>query len=530
MSFDQARIAGMIGLALLTVVTTYSLAGLLAVWGAQGRGPWFLRMVAVLAFLAAWLGTVDRRLCLLFISQTAVVVLRLWFVQSRPARAKTGSDAAPEAQSIRPAGRHFSLADLLLVVVLASGVLAMLVRLPPQVRWDWYKDVLPGAFLGVFTLVAVWAAQSDRQPWLRAASLVVVFPALVMGAWLWLARRARGPVGRAAAALSLLLIAALPAKLYYAEFEGRSISYPTPLEDNGYVDLLRAAEMAVDPTVKVDTLSGDALRAYLDQQRSALELAERGLSRPCQAVLYERMDDRLLGEEGQRLEQLSRLFAGRGRLQLQDGRLEDAVESYLADIELGAAIANGGVMMHDGFGFVIERLGAEGLQQAIARLDDGACRKLAEKLAAIDARREPPESGPSRERLYFACRYPWKHRSNALARALFPSEPITLDALGRAAAGEKRARLRLLIGHLALRRFWLEAKGYPETLDELVPRYLPAVPRDPFSDRALIYKRLTTGYRLYSIGDDRVDDAGVPAKPLAWPVPNGDIVIDPTGP
>jgi hypothetical protein len=419
---------------------------------------------------------------------------------------------------------------LLLVVVLASGVLAMLVRLPPQVRWDWYKDVLPGLALGVFTLIAVWAAQSNRNPWLRAASLVVAFPALVMGGWLWLARRARGPVGRTAAASSLLLIAALPAKFYYAEFEGRSLSYPAPLADNGYVDLLRAAEMVDDPAVNVDTLSGDPLRDYLAKHRSALELAQRGLARPCQAVLYERMDDMLLGAEGKRLEQLSHVFAARGRLQLQDGRLEDAVESYLAAIELGAAIAHGGVMMHDGFGFVSERVGAEGLQQVIARLDDGACGKLAGRLAAIDARREPSESSQSRERLYFAIRNPWKHRMNALARALFPSEPITLDALVRAFAGEKRARLRLLIGHLALRRFWLATKEYPETLDGLVPRYLAAVPLDPFADRPLTYKRLPAGYRLYSIGDDRIDDGGTPAAPLALPVPKGDLVADPASP
>lgn len=86
--------------------------------------------------------------------------------------------------------------------------------------------------------------------------------------------------------------------------------------------------------------------------------------------------------------------------------------------------------------------------------------------------------------------------------------------------------LPLLAAHLALRRFWLARNEYPETLDELVPRYLQAVPLDPFADRELIYKKLATGYLLYSIGHDRVDDGGAPASGFSWPRPKGDIVVD----
>lgn len=35
-------------------------------------------------------------------------------------------------------GRRYSLSDMLLAFVLLSGLFAMLVRLPPQVRWDWF--------------------------------------------------------------------------------------------------------------------------------------------------------------------------------------------------------------------------------------------------------------------------------------------------------------------------------------------------------------------------------------------------------
>ena len=112
-----------------------------------------------------------------------------------------------------------------------------------------------------------------------------------------------------------------------------------------------------------------------------------------------------------------------------------------------------------------------------------------------------------------------------MARILFPGVTDVNEGLFEAEGGEKRARLRLLIAHLALRRFSLATNHYPDSLDALVPRYLTSVPLDPFADRALTYKKLSAGYLLYSIGDDRIDDLGAPSAPLALPVPKGDIVV-----
>jgi len=47
-----------------------------------------------------------------------------------------------------------------------------------------------------------------------------------------------------------------------------------------------------------------------------------------------------------------------------------------------------------------------------------------------------------------------------------------------------------------------------ERLDELVPRYLPAVPIDPFADTPLIYERRGDGYLLASVGQNGVYDGG----------------------
>jgi hypothetical protein len=49
---------------------------------------------------------------------------------------------------------------------------------------------------------------------------------------------------------------------------------------------------------------------------------------------------------------------------------------------------------------------------------------------------------------------------------------------------------------------------YPETLDALVPRYLSAVPHDPFIEKPFRYERRGEGYVLASVDKNRVYDGG----------------------
>jgi len=50
-----------------------------------------------------------------------------------------------------------------------------------------------------------------------------------------------------------------------------------------------------------------------------------------------------------------------------------------------------------------------------------------------------------------------------------------------------------------------EHRGYPDKLNELIPRYLATIPKDRFSSRSLTYRRTDDGYVLLSLGKDEVD-------------------------
>ena len=71
-----------------------------------------------------------------------------------------------------------------------------------------------------------------------------------------------------------------------------------------------------------------------------------------------------------------------------------------------------------------------------------------------------------------------------------------------------QARLRCTETALAAERYRIAEHRWPDDLNALVPRYLAAVPSDPFDGRPLRLRRLADGIVIYSVGPDRTDDGG----------------------
>lgn len=73
----------------------------------------------------------------------------------------------------------------------------------------------------------------------------------------------------------------------------------------------------------------------------------------------------------------------------------------------------------------------------------------------------------------------------------------------RCIAGMRAAR-----AGLAVERYRLAAGKLPDSLRELVPAYLESIPKDPFDGNDMRYRRLETGFVVYSICEDLSDDGG----------------------
>jgi hypothetical protein len=79
---------------------------------------------------------------------------------------------------------------------------------------------------------------------------------------------------------------------------------------------------------------------------------------------------------------------------------------------------------------------------------------------------------------------------------------------------QAEAGRNVVISAIALKRFQLKQGRLPDTLAELAPDYLPAVPIDPYDGKPLKYHPNYDGtYLLYSVGEDGVDDGGDASLP-----------------
>jgi len=90
-----------------------------------------------------------------------------------------------------------------------------------------------------------------------------------------------------------------------------------------------------------------------------------------------------------------------------------------------------------------------------------------------------------------------------------------MPALSRISTIELRtiAQLRTARVALSIERYRLAAGKLPDALIDLVPAYLEAVPTDPFDGKEMRYRKLDTGFLVYSIGEDLSNDGGKEKPP-----------------
>jgi hypothetical protein len=97
-----------------------------------------------------------------------------------------------------------------------------------------------------------------------------------------------------------------------------------------------------------------------------------------------------------------------------------------------------------------------------------------------------------------------KSKGYSLLLATLPalSKVTTREAIGL-------AHLRLAQIAIALEKLRAANSKYPDALTELVPKFLSAVPADPFDGQPLRYRKVGEGFVIYSVGPDLKDDSGM---------------------
>jgi hypothetical protein len=99
-------------------------------------------------------------------------------------------------------------------------------------------------------------------------------------------------------------------------------------------------------------------------------------------------------------------------------------------------------------------------------------------------------------------------RKGGPAAFYFQSFAPAVMAFG-AYEGRMNGSLRAMQLRAAITLYERANRKRPNKLDALVPDYLPIVPEDPFSGEPLKYGMTPDGWRIWSVGEDLKDDAGV---------------------
>lgn len=195
-----------------------------------------------------------------------------------------------------------------------------------------------------------------------------------------------------------------------------------------------------------------------------------------------------------------------------------AAEFGLANVRLGNTHQTGGIILPSLLGVAVEGIGNHQINSVRHDVALDKARHLIAALEAIDRDREPWDTTIARDAVWSDRAYTWRNAialqaPGVLAFAKPTEHPVPGVSAGAVQAyqesvNRRDAMHRLLMADFAVRLFQHNEGRLPESLAELCPRYLSAVPLDPFSGRALVYRRADDTYGLYSVWRDGDDDGG----------------------
>jgi hypothetical protein len=167
------------------LVTSFTCIGTVSLWAATSRRHWFLRAAALMGVLAMPLLVPAYEPLLMFTTQAGVIVAGVKLRERRQLR-ELRSHVLTDTVELRiPSTFRFSLATLLLVMVLLSIAAAPLARAAEYFSRITYAAPLSmlvdGAAAGVAVLLAAWifVSRRKRYGWVIASAIVLLLSAAV---------------------------------------------------------------------------------------------------------------------------------------------------------------------------------------------------------------------------------------------------------------------------------------------------------------------------------------------------------------
>ncbi|MBI2301161.1 MAG: hypothetical protein HYU66_19815 [Armatimonadetes bacterium] len=349
-----------------------------------------------------------------------------------------------------------------------------------------------------------------------------------------------------------------------------------------------AVKGAAFPSREDKPTSLEAKAALLRRNEAPLRLVRLGMAHP-----YGELPDRSLDAHHPRyaeLRQLGALLRLDGQVREAGGDWDGALADALDGIRYGVSLQQGtSVTLYEGLR--AQASAALAARRLVPKLSAPGARTAAAAVRAAQARELPCWRWLEEQKWMALAAYHdamqrerWAHRVNGLYAVSFCIPDWQVWLRGRRGllrdierhynlliANEKRAYLRranplrldadelvlmltdfsapdrerfalvdaatgMLAVELAVHAWRLDHTAFPAQLADLVPRYLPSLPDDPFA-LAGTYGYVPAGrrYRLYSVGPDGRDDGGAVLSPEPYygqlghcVISNWDRIVDPS--
>jgi hypothetical protein len=260
-------------------------------------------------------------------------------------------------------------------------------------------------------------------------------------------------------------------------------SLPNP---NGYDDLVKAATMVSGDNLNFNSKNLTQLHDMTVANAQALALARIGLGKECRVPLQftQAYNEKHLNDLAG-MKRLAQAFITEGKMAELENRPNDAVESYLDTLHLANESSRGGVLIDELVGVAIEGIGASQLTNLVHQLDAKSCRETAGDLEVLDTQRQTWDDVAQQEnawsrRTFTGLRY-------AILRIVEKKSTDNMCAAVKLKKQKYPKMTRQLSIQFAARAYALDKGNPPESVDDLVPDYLKAVPIDPITGNKMVY-------------------------------------------
>lgn len=319
----------------------------------------------------------------------------------------------------------------------------------------------------------------------------------------------------------LIVIGALGVLLYHPA----KPSFPPLPTPNGYDFLAQAGELIGGDPSLARKMKAEDLRLLIITNSEALRIARTGLGHNCrQSPESLSTNDARWIVDLVKIKRLAQLFAAEARWAELDGRPTDALLASLDAVKLGNEASRGGFLIQRLVGIAMEVIGIWSFQTTLTNAPPSTPPlEVIRKLEAIDAQGVEWSEVSANEKYFMSLRRTNFHQPIEFIRDWRSGQKALRDTEQKHQAAI--AIRRLLLAEAAIRAFHSERHHLPQSLAELVPSCLAAVPVDPFSGKAIAYRPQGTNWLIYSVGPDGKDDGGVSVSAASATDTKGDLLL-----